>query len=263
MINSIIIDDNEDFKEVLCNYIKINFSNICILDKVGTVEDGIKSIKLNKPELVFLDIILPDGDGFDILNQTNKIDFEVIFITSYDKYAIKAFKFCALDYIIKPVQLPELIAAVRKAEERINTNQFSEVNIKLFYEKLKSSLNSKNHKIALFTKNGIYFKPVHEIVRFEASGSYTWCFLNNKEKMLLCKNLSEYEELLSNYNFFRIHKTHLVNMDYVEKYAKQHGGYVEMKNGAKLEISRRKKDSFLSIMGVFHKLNPKSSIEIH
>lgn len=208
-----------------------------------TTEDGYAAIKQLKPQLVFLDVEIGDKTGFDLLKQFPSINFEVIFTTGYDKYAVEAFKFSAIDYLLKPVDEDDLNNAINKLQEKISIQETAKKFETLFY-----NLHAGNHaskKICVPVVNGIEFIAVNEIIRCESLVNYTTIFLKDKQKLTVSKTLKEFEELLTDYNFFRIHKSHLINLDYIKSYHKGTGGSVIMSDGSEVEVSIRRKDDFL------------------
>lgn len=211
----------------------------------GSAPDPIKGYDLIKqvdPDLVFLDIEMPYGNAFDLLDKINPVRFEVIFITAFDNYAIKAIRYSALDYILKHVNINELKEAVRKAiillEERsVNTRISSLLN------NFKQE-NSSAHKIALPTIQGFQFEDISKIMYIQAEGNYSFVFIDGQKKELVSKSLKEFEEILPENLFCRVHYSHILNINFVKKYFKGRGGYVEMTDGTCIEISVRKKNEF-------------------
>jgi two-component system LytT family response regulator len=239
MFRAVIVDDESKARNALKHLLEKNCSQIQVVGEADGVKAGISLIRAEEPDVVFLDVQMPDGTGFDLLEQINKVDFKIIFASAYDKFAIQAFKFSAVDYLQKPVEAEELInACLRLSEEK----QYSEINKKL--EVLLSNRNSFD-KIALPSLEGITFVRIKEIIRCESDNNYTNIFLINGQKIIVSKTLKEYDEMLNPFNFFRIHKSHLINIGFLQKYKKGEGGYVVMEDGAELEVSRRRKEDFL------------------
>ena len=243
MLRSIIIDDEENGRETLLYSLKEVCPDVEVVGQADSAMTGMTLIKRHNPDLVFLDIEMPAGSGFDLLENIDNINFEIIFTTAYDQYAIKAFKFSAVDYLLKPIDLTDLKEAVRMVEEKkaiIDTTKR--------YELLKDNLDNKEsafHRLALPTSDGLDFFEVKDIIRCEANGNYTMFYLNDGGKILVGKTLKEYAELLEEHNFFRTHKTHLINLDYVKKYVKGIGGYVILHDGTNVEVAKRRKEAFL------------------
>ncbi len=240
MIKSVIIDDEKKGRETLKNMLAKYCNNVEVVDEANSAKNGKEIIENHNPDLVFLDIQMPHGTGFDMLEDFEEVNFEVIFTTAYDQYAIKAIKFAALDYLLKPIDIDELKNAVDRVKNKlasVDTNK----NFEIFLQNLKGI----NKKIALPTAEGVSFIETKKIIRCEADGNYTCFFLANENKILVSKTLKEFEELLTDYDFFRVHNSHLVNLNHVVKYLKVGGDIVVMTDGSKIEISRRKKEAFL------------------
>jgi len=186
--------------------------------------------------------------GFDLLSHFPEIDFDVVFITAHDHYAIKAIRFSALDYLLKPIQIDELMAAVKKAEEKKN-NRHTNWQYKSLYENARSGHNASG-SIAVPTGDGLLFIKTHDIVRCEAEGNYVIIYQTGKEKILITKNLGDLESMLDAKEFFRVHNSHLVNLSHIKKYVKGDGGYVIMSDNSMVDVARRKKEEFMQILNV-------------
>ncbi|QNL22738.1 response regulator transcription factor [Hyphobacterium sp. CCMP332] len=246
MINCIIVDDERRGREALSNMISEYCPQIQVLETLESVDQALKAISALKPELVFLDVELQGETGFDLLDMVPKIDFEVIFTTAHEHYALKAIKFSAIDYILKPISTEDLKEAVKKAEEKLSNKSLHE-NFDILLKNIKNS-NKKQHKIALASSDGYMFTEVSDILYCTADGNYTYFFTKNTGKILVSKNIKEYEGLLNDHNFFRIHRSHLINMDEVKKYVRGEGGYVIMSDGSSLDVSKRRKEQFISLL---------------
>lgn len=243
-IKAVIIDDEQGCRETLDLLLKRNFDYIDIVDHANSAAEGMKSIMEHQPDLVFLDIEMPEKNGFDMLMSIGNINFEVIFVTAYNQYALKAIKFCALDYILKPVDELDLIKAVERAKDKINIGVENE-QLKLL---LNNTQNDKPKTIALPTAEKIEFVSVNDIIRCKGENNYTSIILTSGKSILISKTLKEYDTLLSDYGFLRIHQSHLVNSRHIKAYFKNDGGYLEMKDGEKVSISRTKKDTVLEFL---------------
>lgn len=243
MIRSIIIDDEPDGREALQIAIQNYCPEIEILTLCATPEEGIQAIRSQKPDLVFLDIQMPHKSGFNLLEELGEFDFEVIFVTAFDRYAVKAIKFSALDYLLKPVDVDELQKAVKKATMRISRKGFK-VNYESLLKNMKNS-SGRIEKLAIPDAEGIVFEKVADIIFCEADGNYTKIYLAGRRQLLVSKNLKEFENMLGDNGFFRIHHAHLINLQHIRKYVKGEGGYVILEEGHNLDVSRRKKESFL------------------
>ena len=211
----------------------------------GSAPDPIKGYDLIKqvdPDIVFLDIEMPYGNAFDLLDKINPVHFEVIFITAFDNYAIKAIRYMALDYILKPVNINELKEAVRKAITRLEEKSVN-TRIGSLLNNFKQE-DPSTHKIALPTIQGFQFEDINKIMYIQAEGNYTFVFIDGQRKELVSKSLKEFEDILPDSIFCRIHYSHIINVNFVKKYFKGRGGYVEMEDGTSIEVSVRKKNDF-------------------
>ena len=247
MINAVIIDDEPKNVRVLKNMLNEFCPEVSLVGEANDSNEGKELIQRKKPELVFLDIEMPYGNGFDLLNALMPIDFEVIFVTAFDKYMLKALKYSALDYLLKPVNIAELKAAVKHAETRIKKNSINQQLTVLLENFKKHEPGLK--KIAIPTADGFDFILIEDIVRCEAQGPYTRIFFKDSKKILVSKTLKEYESLLPDNIFLRIHNSHPVNLNFIKKYNRGSGGYIEMDDGTTLEVATRRKDEFLSRFG--------------
>ncbi len=240
-----IVDDEHDAVNFIESIVNEYCENIEIVGKAHSAIQGIEVISKEKPDLVFLDVEMPHGSGFDLLAGFPDKDFDVIFITAFNHYAIKAIKFSAVDYILKPININEFLEAVKKVEEAREGKISSNVNFHTLFENLKTGIPSK---LAIPTSSGMEYLNTREIIRIEADRSYSWFYMEGGEKYLVSRNLKEYQELLSDRNFFRTHNSHLINLEHVKKYIRHEGGYIEMTDGSNVPISRGKKDVFLEQM---------------
>ncbi|MCF8404843.1 MAG: LytTR family DNA-binding domain-containing protein [Bacteroidales bacterium] len=243
MYNTLIIDDESNARNALKNLLAKHCPEILVKGEANCVADGVALIKAENPDLVFLDVQMPDGTGFDLLEKIGNVKFKVIFASAYDKFAIQAFRFSAIDYLQKPVEPEKLVDACSKLVP--GDDRYEELNKKL--EVLLSNKNSFE-KIALPTLDGIIFVKIKDIMHCESDNNYTNFFLKEGKKIIVSKTLKEYDEMLTPFNFFRIHKSHLINLAYLERYKKGEGGFVVMENGAELEVSRRRKEDFMKAL---------------
>lgn len=243
MIKAIIIEDEQRNRDYLYSLLSTHFKNINVLAVCKNAEEGKAAIDGVHPDLVFSDIELENRSVFDMLQKLATIDFEIIFTTAYEKYAIQAIKFSALDYLLKPFSLGDLSEAVNHYLQKQNKKQNSHQFEALFHNLKNMQKDSK--KIALPTLSGLIVIPVNEIIRCEANVNYTTFFFAGKNKMIVAKTLKEFEELLNEYDFIRIHNSHLINLHHVKNYTKGEGGIVLMADGSQVDVSRRKKDEFL------------------
>ncbi|MBV9960933.1 MAG: response regulator transcription factor [Parafilimonas sp.] len=244
MIRAIIIDDEQHCIDRLLKLVETySRGNIELLGAFHSVEEGLKAINQLKPQLVFLDVEINDKTGFDLLQQLSEINFEVIFTTAYDKYAVKAFKFSAIDYLLKPVDADDLNSAIIKITEKFSQKDITQKFDALFHN-LKN-IQSASKKICVPVLSGFVFIQTSDIIRCQSEINYTTLFLKDKQKLLVAKTLKEFEEMLSDYNFYRVHNSHLVNLAYIKSYNKGKGGSVTMDDGSEIEVSTRRKDEFL------------------
>jgi two-component system LytT family response regulator len=244
MLNAVIIEDEKKSREVLRKLIHDYCPDVHISGMAESVSEGIELIRNEKPDLVFLDIEMQSGSGFDLLEKIGKVNFDVIFTTAYEQYALKAIKFSALDYLLKPIDIGELKAAVEKIilrNDRQNENEKVSQLIRNFNHKLQP-------KITLSTSDGLVFILVEDIIRCEAQGAYTVFYFKNRKSIMVSKNLKEFQILLEDYQFFRIHNSHLINLNEIEKYKKADGGSVLMSDGSTISISESRRQEFLNLI---------------
>ncbi|MBS1764884.1 MAG: response regulator transcription factor [Bacteroidetes bacterium] len=245
MIRAVIIDDEQHCIDRLSTLLhSTKDKEIQLAGTAQNVDDGIALINRIKPHLVFLDVQIADKTGFDVLRALPATTSRIIFTTAHDKYALQAFRFCALDYLLKPIDADELNAALSKFQEEKN-----EANISEQITELLKGIGNKPRKIGVPTLNGIVFIPVTDIIRCHADGNYTEIHLSDKKQMVVSKTLKEFELLLSDYNFFRVHNSDLVNLDFVKSYNKGKGGYLLLEDQSSVEVSSRRKEELLKKLG--------------
>jgi two-component system, LytTR family, response regulator len=247
MMRALIIDDEPKNVRILKRLLDDYCPQIEVAGEAGDARAALTTIREIKPDIVFLDIEMPYGNAFDLLDKLLPVDFEIIFITAFDDYTLKAFKYSALDYLLKPVDIDELKAAVKKAAEKIAGK-----NINLQLGNLLSNLKNNQaalQKIALPAADGIIFINVEEIIRCEANGNYTIIYADSKEKITASKTIKDYEELLPPSIFCRIHNSHIINLNRIKKYHKGRGGFVVMDDGTSIEVASRRRDEFLAKFG--------------
>lgn len=243
-MKTVIVEDEQKSREMLAGLIKKNHPEIEIVGLAKNVKEGVEMIKEFKPSLVFLDISMPDGSGFDLLEQVSGHKFELIFATASDAHAIRAIKYSACDYLLKPIDVDELNTAIEKAKKRKTEALPGMENLQFLIEQLKRK-DDDFQKITLPTGNAFEIVNLKDIIRCEADTSYTIFYLTEKRKLMVSAGLKHYEELLPERDFIRVHHHHLINMQHVLRYLKVDGGYAVMSDGTQIEISRRKKDAFL------------------
>lgn len=250
MITAVLIDDDANLREGMKGLLARYAPNIKIIGEAESVSTGISVVSLLQPKVIFLDIQLNDGTGFDILEKLsengNKISIQVVFITAHEQYAVKAFRFSALDFLLKPIDPDDLQKVIAKINETIQKSD-SYANIDLLLENIRKKTDNFR-RIALSTSEGIYLFEISEIIRCESSDNYTIFYIRNNRPILISKTLKEYEELLSEHGFERIHQSHLINLSHLKSYIKKDGGYVVMADDSRLPISQRKKNRLQEIL---------------
>lgn len=246
MLRTIIVEDEENVKIAVENKLLQFCKNVELIGWGDSVKTSIELIKSLNPDLVLLDIKLPDGTGFDILKQLHPINFKIIFITAYNDYAIKAFKFSALDYLTKPVRAEDITLAINKAENAIQNDNLNQ-KLNVLYTNL-SIMKITEKKIVLHTTECIHIIEIKNIIRCEADINYTVFFLCDNTKIIVSKTLKDFEEMLIEYNFFRPHKSHLINLSYMKTYEKSDGGYIVLKDNTNIPLSQRKKINLLEVL---------------
>ena len=246
MIKAIIIEDEKMSRETLRRMLEKYCPTVDVVAEADGYRKGIEEIRKHHPDVIFLDIQMPDGSGFRLLEELDEIDFEVIFTTAFDQFAIKAIKYSALDYLLKPIIPQDLADAVQRVEKKKAEN-----NRRKSFEDSSESLRMQerqSHKIVLSTSDMIHVINVDEIVRCESDNYYTNFYFVDGRKLLISKTLKENEELLSPFDFIRPHKSHLVNIKYIKSFLRQEGGYILMHDGTLIPVSRRKKDKIMEII---------------
>lgn len=244
MITAVIIDDDTNLRNGLRELLSFCAPDIKIIGEAEDVASGVEVIDMLKPQVVFLDIQLHDGTGFDVLEKiaqkNGKTTSHIVFITAHEEYAIKAFRFSALDFLLKPVDPDELENVIGKIKKVLEKND-SYAHIDLLLENIRKKVDNFK-RIALTTADGIHLYEVSDIIRCEGEDNYTTFFIKNNIPVIISKTLKEYEDLLSEYGFERIHQKHLINLAYLKSYVKKEGGFVVMADNAQLPISARKKE---------------------
>jgi two-component system, LytTR family, response regulator len=247
MLTAIIIDDEASSRNSLRQKLGHYCGGILIIGECENGEEGIKSIEEKKPDIIFLDVEMPRMNGFTMLQQLANKNFEVIFITAFEHYAIKAIKVSALDYLVKPVEIEDLKNAVEKATQKRKLSSGNE-RLELLLQNLMTDKNEL-HRIAIPSMDGLQFVETGHIIYLEANSNYTCFYLVNNSKITVAKTLKDFEELLPASVFMRIHHSYIINKNLVKKYIKGEGGQVVMSNDVVLDVSRRKKEEFMKAMG--------------
>lgn len=247
MLHAIIVDDEESNLSSLKEKLHRHCPQINIVALCDSAHKGIDAIDSLKPDIVFLDIEMPVMNGFLMLQELTYKNFELIFTTAYDHYAIKAIRYSALDYLVKPIDIEELKTAVARAEEK-KQGQTANRQLELLLENLSPKKNNYQ-RIAVPTAEGLQFIKVDEIVYLEASVNYTHIFLETGQKYVVSHTLKDFEEMLDPHIFLRIHHSYIINKNFAEKYIRGEGGQVVLSNGIRLDVAKRKKTEFLKAIG--------------
>jgi len=244
MITAVLVDDDSNLREGMKVLLSRYAPEIRILGEAENVSDAVSVIDGMNPQVVFLDIQLANGTGFDILEKltekNGKIESQVVFITAHEQYAIKAFRFSALDFLLKPVDPEELQKVIEKIKNTVKKRDSFD-HIDLLLENIRKKVDNFK-RIALSTTDGIHLFDVSDIIRCESTDNYTTFYIKNSKPILISKTLKEYEELLAQHGFERIHQSHLINLAYLKSYIKKDGGYVIMSDNSNLPVSQRKKE---------------------
>ncbi len=246
MIKAVIIDDEISSRETLNIMLEMYAPDIKIIAEADGVRSGINIINELNPELVFLDIHMGDGSGFDLLNNFQSNNFRVIFVTAYEEYAIKAFKFSALDYLVKPVTPDDLVLAVKKMELAQDKEIWQEQLQVL--ESNYATANQSFGKIILKTADAIHIVEISDIIYCKSENNYTYIYLMGENKLVVSRTLKEFDELLGDVSFLRVHQSYLINSNQIDYFDKKEGGAVVMKNGNKIPVSFRKKEQLLQLI---------------
>ena len=241
-MKAVIVDDDKRIIHLIRQLISESFSDVEVVATAGTINEGISRIRELQPYILFLDINLPDGTGFDLLKIIGNINFKLIFITGHEEYAIKAFKYSAIDYILKPININDLSFAIDKARNSVLKEEET-LKVKTLLENMDNQKNLK--RIILRTSEYIHIVEIEDIVRCEADNNYTFFYLNDDSKILVSKTIKEYSAILSSSCFIRVHQSHLVNAKYIDKYVKSDGGYLLLKNKECIPISQHSKHDIL------------------
>jgi two-component system LytT family response regulator len=236
-IHALIVDDEANNRENLRLALNDYCQNVKIIGEADSAITAFDLIQNTQPDLVFLDIAMPLGDGFQLLESLPAIDFDIIFVTAYNQYAIRAIKFCAIDYLLKPIDILELKQAVNRV---LLKKEKKQENQKL--KTLIANLTSSPQKIALPQSDHVEFVLVEDIIRCQGEKNYTWFYLKDGRKLLVSQTLKEYVELLEATHFFRVHQSHLINLQQISKYSRRDGGYIIMSDKSKIPVARNRKE---------------------
>ncbi|MBI1767869.1 MAG: response regulator transcription factor [Bacteroidetes bacterium] len=242
MLNAVIIDDESDSRQILAGYLKRYCPDVKVCGFGESVATGLEAIKKYQPEIVFLDIEMPFGNGFDLLDKLHEVTFETIFVTAFDNYAIRALNQSAAYYLLKPVNIDELVKAVEKIKmERAEKNHSTRTQL------LVENFHSAKQRIMLPTLEGFEIVTINSILYCEAADNFTKFYFESGSPLLICRTLKYFEDILTEHHFLRIHRSYLINPEFVVRYSKGKGGFVTMKNNQELEVSPAKKKELLEI----------------
>lgn len=245
-LRTLIIDDEAPARELLAGILENYCHRTELIGFADGVQNGLKAIKSLKPDLVLLDVNLEDGNAFDLLREFNEIPFALIFVTAYENYALNAFRFSAVDYIMKPVNIDDLVKAVQKAADKLEQASLG-LKLKNFFDNLNSKPEDK--KIVLKTQESIHIVKLSDIIRCEADHNYCTFYFVNGKKIVVSRNLGEFEEMLNGLFFFRTHQSHLININHILSFEKNEGGYLKMADNSSVPVSKRKKEELLELFG--------------
>ena len=249
MITCILIDDERNALEMMEWLLKTYCPQVRILDMCSSAEAGIEAINKKRPDVVFLDIEMPRMNGFDMLEQFEKPFFDVVFCTAYDQFAIKAFHYSALNYLLKPIDPDDLINTIKRIEEKKSVP--TKEQLALLLQSMQQSPKATPQRIALSSGDGLIFIPTNDIVYCEAESNYTTVVLVGGKKVVVSKVLKEIDEALSGPDFFRVHSSFLINLNHIKKFVRVDGGYIVMDNDATINISRSRRQEFMEMFSKF------------
>ncbi|GAB3027969.1 LytTR family DNA-binding domain-containing protein [Niabella terrae] len=243
---TLIVEDEMMSRQFLMTLVNEYCTELELTGTASNVAEAVQLIDKETPDIVFMDIEMQTGTGFDVLQQVRRRDFHVIFTTAFDHYAIKAIKFSAIDYLLKPVDLDELREAVDKAVFALKNKQ-QEAVLEMFLKNMQKT-DKEETSIGLSTSEGIEYIKLSQIIRLEANGPYTTFFIRDRKKIMVSRNLKEYELLLNDHPFFRVHNSHIIHLNEIRKMVKTDGGYVVMSDDSMVAISPKKKEAFVKLM---------------
>ncbi len=245
MIKAVIIDDESALRDINRSLLNDNFPNIEIVGEADSVNSGIELIKNSNPDIVLLDIEIKGGTGFNILQKVKSYNFKLVFITAFNHFAIKAIKFSAIDYILKPVNEFEFINAIENTLQKIESHEM-EKQVSNFFDHYEKKTQSK--KIVLRTSEAMHIIDISDIIYCQSDNSYTSFYLSDSKKIIVSRTLKEFSELLEDYDFLRPHQSYLVNLNFIKKVDKSDGGFIIMNNGKEIPVSTRRKHVLMQIL---------------
>ncbi len=243
-LRAIIVDDEKASRDTLSNYLKKYCPEVELIEAVDSVKKGLLSIQTHQPNLVFLDVEMPYGNAFDLLEAVDEITFETIFVTAFSNYALQALNVSAAYYLLKPIDIDELIKAVKKVKENMDTSSMPSYT-RILVENIHKQ-HKQSHKIVLPTLDGFEVVQVKNIVRCKAEDNFTCFYLVDGDKKLICRTLKFYDNLLNEFEFVRVHKSHLVNFQHIVKYHKGKGGELTLSDGSRVDVAPARKKDLIS-----------------
>ena len=242
-IRALIVDDEQDSRESLSRFVQKYCPQVKVQQTCANIQEAQQAIKAQSPQLVFLDIEMPYGNAFDLLDKLTDIDFEIIFITAFSQYAVDAFKLSAAHYLLKPVDIDELIEAVNKVTERLE--HAKRLQTATILKENLSHIQSQHQKVVLPLIDGFEVTKMADILYCEAEENFTRFYFLDGKKSMICRKLKFFEQVLSPHGFCRIHRSHLINLEYVQRYVKGKGGTVVLENGQQLQVANARKSEFM------------------
>jgi two-component system, LytTR family, response regulator len=245
MLQVLIIDDEAHIRDSLAKLLARHCPQATVAGEATGVASGLKAIQNLHPDLVLLDIQMADGTGFDLLNALPAIDFKIIFVTAFDQFALQAFKFSAVDYLLKPVNPEALAEAVNRAEQQVQAHH--QLQMQVLKENLKN-IDKQHKKIILKTTENVYLLNLQDLISCESDDNYTRVYTTGGEKILVSKTLKDYEEMLAGCGFYRVHKSYLINLAHIKRFEKQEGGYIILTNDLKIPVASRKRDEMMEML---------------